>query len=244
MFVIKKQPRFDYWTCSKFSNWIRGNTKPGALSWKEWDTWHELAKKKHPLRYWMAEDGLTLLQDIVYLPSDIWYTIRIYIRNRFIDKIHYLRTGLKPGEYYDLDYRIINGLFYELVEFVESEQAHLMKCYEKEKNYKFINGRCPQAGLDYLEWASNLKLDESYGISLHDKDYNKPTEQAKVAQKITQLYFWWKNRPNRIDPHDIFSKEKDGKYYFRQIQKMQEEYDKEDTKMLIKLIKIRGSLWT
>jgi len=244
MFGIKKQSRFNYWACSKVSNWIRGNTKPGALSWGEWDTWHKLAKKKHPLRYWMAEEGLTILQDIVYLPSDIIYTIRIYIKNRFIDKIHYIRTGLKPGEYYDLDYRILNGLFYELVEFVESEQAHLMKVYEKERNYKFINGRCVRAGLDYLNWACNLRLDENYGLTKDDKDYGKLTDQAKTAYKILKLYNWWKNRSNRLDPHDVFSKEKDGKYYYREIQKLEEAYEQEDTKMLIKLIKIRGSLWT
>lgn len=243
MFGIKKQPRFNYWSCSRLSNWIRGNNKPGALSWGEWDIWHKLAKKKHPIRYWIAEEGLTLLQDIVYLPSDILYTIRVYIRNRFIDKIHYLRTGLKPGEYYDLDYRILNGLFYELVEFVESEQAHLMKAYE-ERDYKFINGRCPQAGLDYLDWACNLKLDESYGLSLNDKDYGKPTSQAKSAQKILELYHWWKNRPSRPNPYDLFSKEKDGKYYYKKIHDLEKAYDKEDTKMLIKLIKVRGALWT
>lgn len=244
MFAIKKQSRFNHWSCSKIANLIRGNNKPGALSWQEWESWHKLAKKKHPIRYWVAEEGLDLLQDILYLPSDILYTIRVYIRNRFIDKMHYIRTGLKPGEYYDLDYRILHGLFYELVEFVECEQAHLMKVYEKERNYQFINGRCIQAGLDYLDWACNLRLDENYGITLDDKDYGKLTDQAKTAHKILKLYHWWKNRPNRIDPHDLFSKEKDGKYYYREIQKIQEAYDKEDTKMLIKLIKIRGSLWT
>lgn len=243
MFKIKKQSRFNYWSCSRFSNWIRGNNKPGALSWGEWEVWHKLAKKKHPIRYWIAEEGLTILQDIVYLPSDILYTIRVYIRNRFIDKMHYIKTGLKPGEYYDLDYRILNGLFYELVEFVESEQAHLMKAY-KERNYKFVNGRCPQAGLDYLDWACNLKLDENYGIPMDDKDYGKPTPQAKTAHKILELYHWWKNRPNRPNSHDLFSKEKDGKDYYKKIAELEKAYDREDTKMLIKLIKVRGSLWT
>jgi hypothetical protein len=42
----------------------------------------------------------------------------------------------------------------------------------------------------------------------------------------------------------MFSKEKDGKNYYKKINKAMDDYDKEDTKMLIEFIKIRGSLWT
>lgn len=243
MFGIKKRSRFYYWSCSKFADWVRGTPKPFALEWEKWDTWNEEAKQKHPFRYWVAEELLDFLQDLVNFPMDIYYTIEVYIRNRYIDKTHYLKTGLKAGEYYDLDYRILHGLFYELVDFVEIEQAHLMKYYE-DKNYVFKNGRCVQAGLDYLEWASNLTLDENYGISPEDKDYGKPTEQSKTATKILKLYHWWKNRPNRINPHNVFTKEKDGKEYYKKIHDAEEAYEKQDTKMLIKLIKMRRNLWT
>jgi hypothetical protein len=243
MFRLKKRSRFNYWGCSKFADWIRGTPKPFALEWDAWTTWHKEAKSKHPFRYWIADELLDILQDIVYLPIDIYYTIEVYIRNRFIDKIHYLKTGLKPGEYYDLDYRILHGLFYELVKLVESEFAHMASCGQKNK-YKFIRGRCTQAGLDYLDWSMNLKYGDNDGILKGDKLYGKPTHQAETAEKILELYKWWKNRDNRQDPHELFSKENSGKYYYRKIHKMEESYDKEDTKMLIELIKIRKSLWT
>lgn len=233
----------DYWSCSKFANLIRGSEKPHALSWDEWETWREESAKKHPFRYWVAEEVLDFLQDVVNFPLDVYHTIEVYIRNRFVDKLHYLRTGLKPGEYYDLDYRILHGLFNELVIYVESELAHTMKAYP-ERNYKFIKGRCKQAGLDYLNWAGRLNMNEDYGVSPEDKDYGKPTAQAIDSQKILELYNWWKERDNRTDPHDLFSKEKDGQYYYRKIAKMEDNYDKEDTKKLIELIKIRESLWT
>lgn len=244
----------DYWSCSKLANWIRGTPKPFALEWKAWDIWHEQAKKKHPFRYWIAEEFLNKIQDFINLPIDIYHTIEIYIRNRFIDKIHYLKTGLKPGEYYDLDYRILNGLFYELVEFVEVEQAHLMKCYEKEKKYKFIKGRCPQAGLDYLDWACNLKLNEDYGISPDSEDYGKPTEQAEKSKIILKLYHWWKNRPNRKNPYDIIESGQSENWHscvgiyskadkIKLANQIDEEYYQEDTNMLIELIKNRRHLW-
>jgi len=242
-FVLIKKSRIDYWSCSKFADCIRGTPKPFALEWKAWDTWREEAKKKHPLRYWVAEKLLDYLQDLVNLPMDIYHTIEVYIHNRFIDKTHYLKTGLKAGEYYDLDYRMIHGLFNELVDLVEVEYAHLFKCY-KEKKYKFIKGRCVEAGLDYLNWASSLTYNQDYCFKKGDKGFGEPTEQALAARKTTELYNWWKNRDNRPDPYDIFSEEKDGKKFYTKISKAQEGYDKEDTKMLIELIKIRGSLWT
>ena len=243
MFKIKKYSRFNYWSCSKIADWVRGTPKPTALEWEAWDSWHDEAKKKHPIRYWIAEEMFDFLQDVVNLPFDIYHTIEVYIRNRYVDKIHYLRTGLKPGEYYDLDWRILNGLFNELAIYVESELAYTMTAY-KDRRYKFVKGRCKQAGLDHLDWAMNLKMNEDYGVLPDDKDYGKPTAQAIAAKKIYELYNWWLDREYRVNPHDLFTKEKDGKYYFRQIQKMEEAYDKEDTKMLIKLIKIRSDLWT
>jgi hypothetical protein len=241
--MIKKRPRIDYWSCSNFANFIRGDEKPFALPFEEWEKWRETSAKKHPFRYWVAEEGLDFLQNIVNLPMDIYHTIEVYVRNRYIDKLHYLRTGLKPGKYYDLDYRILHGLFNELVIFVESELAHTMKAYP-ERNYKFIKGRCKQAGLDYLEWACNLKLNEDYGFNPDNEDYNKPTAHAIGSQKILELYNWWLDRDYRANPYDLFTKEKDGKYYYRKIDEMEHKYDEEDTEKLIELIKIRSSLWT
>lgn len=243
MFNLKKQSRFNYWNCSRLADRIRGTKKPYALEWDAWDEWHKEAQTQHPYRYWISEKLLNWLQDIVYLPCDIYHTIEVYVRNRFIDKTHYLNTGLKPGSYYDLDYRIIHGLFNELVNLVEVEYANLSK-WRKQKKYKFVRGRCADAGLDYLKWASGLTYNKDYGLRKGDKGFGDPTEQAIAARKTIELYSWWKNRNNRPDPYETFSEEKDGKSWYKKISKMQDGYEKEDTKMLIELIKTRKSLWT
>lgn len=235
----------DYWSSSKFANWIRGSEKPWALGWQEWETWHKNAKDKHPYRYWIAEEFLRKLQDFVNLPMDIYHTIQVYIRNRWIDKVHYLRTDLTPGEYYDLDTRILHALFTELTDLVEVEYASMQKYNKEEHNYVFKKGRCALAGLDYLNWAGRLKYDEHMGFNPEDEFiYNKPTPQAEAAQTTLELYNWWKNRDNRPDPYELFTKEKDGPQYYLEIDDMEQKYEQEDTDMLIKLITIRGSLWT
>lgn len=230
--------RYHYWTCSKFADWIRGEKKPFALEFGQWDKWRDKQKKERPWRFWLSDTVLGKIQDFIYYPSDLYYTIRAYMRNRYISKIHYLKTGLKPGEYYDFDDRILYGLFNELVIFVEMELAHLSK-WKKDKKYKFENGRCIDAAYDYFEWANNLK------------HQGKLTPQAKASRKIQQLYEWWTiERVNRPDAYSLVNWQNAKKFPRLKTQaadaidKIEKTYEKEDTKMLIELIRLRDHLWT
>ena len=231
MFGINKRSRYNYWSCSDLADCIRGTDKPKALPIDDWDAWNEETKKKSPFRYWASEVFLDFFQDLINLPLDIIYTIRIYVKNRWIDKIQYLKTGLEPGVYYDLDHRILHGLFNELVDFVEIEYAQL-SISDSKKEYKFVKGRCAEAGLDHLDWASNL---------MHK---NQLTNQAISAIEVLKLYKWWKNRDKRENPYDLYDEEKDGEFYYKIIDNIEQDYEQEDTDMLIRLIKIRDSLWT
>lgn len=242
--------RFNYWSCSSFADWLRGEKKPHILGFEEWDDWRTKAKSSKPLRYYLAENVLNRLQDIVMFPRDVLDSCRNYWHNRFVSKTHFLKTGLEPGVYHELDERILHGLFNELKDFVEVELAW-MHGYGN-KDYKFRGGRCREAGLDHLEWASKLKYDEFVGKD--DPKYGKPTPQAESAVVIKELYDWWTEaRPSRPEPMDASgwsehyekkSTDKDRTAAFRKLQKIEREYEKEDERMLVKLIKVRGSLWT
>ena len=50
--------RNHYWTCSKFADWLRGSPKGGAKTSGEWRKWEIEAKSAHPIRWWLAEEGL------------------------------------------------------------------------------------------------------------------------------------------------------------------------------------------
>ena len=223
--------RVNYWSCSKFADMIRGEKKPFALSFEDWDIWKEKQRKERPWRYWMSDTVLRKLQNLIYYPSDLWHSIRCYLKNRYLTQTHNLKTGLKKGEWYDLDTRILHGLFNELVEFVEVELAHLSK-WDRNKKYKFKNGRCIEAAYDYFKWANNLP-EESYRTQRED------------SIKIKELYEWWtKQRPNRDDPLMTITKKSHGEEYYKLIDDIEQDYEKEDTAKLIELIKIRRSLWT
>lgn len=257
--------RVHYWNCSKFANWIRGEDKPYALEWGEWSRWHLEQKQKRPFRYWLSDTFLSKLQNVVYFPSDVYYAVKTYIRNRYIDKIQYLHTGLKPGEYYDFDHRLIHALFNELVDFVEKELSYLSK-WDRNKQYKFKNGRCVEAAYDYFKSVED-NFDEVRTMVLKEPKTSALFAQRmgmldaarrdlNTSKKIKKLYEWWTIiRPNRVSPYsdnslgdidDILDTKKT-KVNILRIQKsidIEEEHNKEDTKMLIELIKIRGSLWT
>ncbi len=220
----------NHWSCSKFADWLRGTPKPFAATAEEWRTWRDMAKKKK-FRYWLTEEGLDHLQSFVNWPEDTARKVRCYINNRWITKSHALTSGLERGQWHDFDIRLLHSVFDELINFVEIELAST-PLHSSEKKYKATwGGRSPEAGTDHLKWASELK-NENNGCP----DDGQPSQQALAAQETLALYQWWKvERPNRPDSNNITSQEK---------LDLEKKQDDEDTAMLVRLVKIRQSLWT
>ena len=134
--------------------------------------------------------------------------------------------------------------------------------------WRWRTWRCSQAGIDHLDWA--MTLTNSDWVDKNDPNYGKPTSQALAAKEIKELYTWWtttyRNRPDPMDasgwsayceslrknhgdtwlgmsakaPDEIKTRDKAHKL----LDKIEKAYDKEDTEMMIRLIKIRDSLWT
>jgi hypothetical protein len=276
--------RSHYWTCSKFADWIRGTAKLGAGTSEEWDEWTTQAKMKHNFRYWLAEEGLDILQTIVYYPTDKLYDLKYYINNRYVTRSHALTAharDIKPGNWSDVGNRFLPCLFNELVNFVEIETAWSHVAWGSAEDrakyetpfwasgwFRWRTWRSPAAGLDHLDWAMTLTNEE--WLEEGKKHEAVPTSQALAAKEIKELYLWWTvTYRNRPDPYDASGwtaaceaqrSENGGKLSFgtpknpalkkaqdkahKLLQKIEDAYEKEDEAMLIRLIKIRQSLWT
>jgi hypothetical protein len=266
--------RARYWTCGSFADWLRGTPKPGAETSKGWRNWKKAAKAAHPFRYWLAEEFLHKLQNIVSWPGDKLNDLRYYINNRYISHSHALTAhprDISPGSWCDVGNRFLPCMFNELVDFIEVEQAwhHCAWSEEAGKKYnipwsrsffRFRTWRCPEAGMDYLVWASGLMMDDNSG----------PTQQAINAKELIDLYVWWTAiRPQRPDPYeasgwsalcekrrknndddDLFFEDEtpEDKALSREAldkcHAMEEQYEQEDEEMMIRLIKVRRGLWT
>lgn len=277
--------RSHYWTCSKFADWLRGTTKLKCGTSEEWNEWEDRAKRAYPIRWWLAEEGLDILQTIVYYPTDKLYDLKYYINNRYVTRSHSLTAharDIKPGDWCDVGNRFLPCLFNELVDFVEIETAWSHVAWgnsEATAKYKppfwatgwfrWRTWRCPQAGLDHLDWA--MTLTNKDWCSPDHPDYNKPTSQALAAKEIKELYLWWTvTYRNRPDPYDAsgwtaycelsrlqnggklnWDGSKDSKELrkastmaHKELQRIEKAYAKEDEAMMIRLIKIKDALWT
>ena len=278
--------RSNYWSCSKFADWLRGTPKGGAKTGEAWDDWHEYASKKYPIRYWIAEEGLDAVQNFIWWPVDRIYDVKYYINNRWITRSHALTANardIRPGTWCDVGYRFLPCLFNELQNFVEVELAwwHIAWDDEARAKYKapfwargwfrWRTWRCPEAGLANLKWQSELVWKESE-CRPGSKNIGKPTPQAEKALEILALYKWWtETYRNRPDPHDAsgwtaycekrrqvnpsvmglfndrgISKElkREGEKALKLTHKIEQQYEREDEQMMIRLIKIRDRLWT
>jgi len=267
----------NYWTCSKFADWIRGTTKLKCGTGKEWREWEEAAKARYPIRWWIAEEGLDKLQDVwCFIPERI-NDVRYYINNRWVTKTHALTahpSDIPRGEWRDVGNRFLPCLFNELVDFIEIEQAwhHCVWDDNARKRYGypwwrrwFRQWRCPEAGIDYLKWAMSLTNKDF----IKEGEVEEPTYQAKAAKEMFELYTWWKEvYPNRPDVHDASGwsaycdMRRERGYYLLDMedksedeakmrdtalaksQEIEKAYNDEDEAMMIRLIKIRESLWT
>ena len=178
--------------------------------------------------------------------------------------------------------RFLPCLFNELVDFIEVEKAwsHIAWGSKEDRAkydppfwasgwFRWRTWRCPQAGLDHLDWE--MTLTNSEWCESDNPDYNKPTLQAVNAKELKELYVWWtKTYRNRPDPYEasgwsahcdamrvkypgsfmssLNSKDpadqKASNKAHKLLQKIEADYEKEDEAMMIRLIKARDSLWT
>ena len=277
-----------YWTCSKFADWLRGTKSLKCGTSEEWDDWEKQARAKSSWRYWLADEGLRSVEKFIkFIPNKL-HSIKYYINNRWITRTHALTANprdIKPGTWCDVGNRFLPCLFNELQDFVETELAwwHLAWA-SKEERAKYNAPwwrfgwwtvrvwRCPQAGLDNLEWQSKLVFDDEW-MDKTDPRYGKPTPQAIKAQEILDLYKWWtevyRNRPDPMDASgwsaycDACREEhgdsklggllsenkspklkKQGDKALKLCHKIEQQYEKEDEQMMIRLIKVRHGLWT
>ena len=275
--------RSHYWTIGKFADWLRGTTKLKCGTSEEWNDWEDRAKAAHPIRWWIAEEGLDHLQKFVYYIPDRLNDIRYHINNRWVSHSHALTAhprDIQPGSWSDVGNRFLPCMFNELVDFVEIEQAWHHCIWSDDAKTKFDvpwyrsgwlrwrTWRCPEAGMEYLRWAEKLTNEEF--LEEGEKHLAVPTYQAKAAKEIIELYTWWTTTyRNRPDPYDAsgwteyceasraanggklsWSGDKDpelkkmSNVAMKKLRKMEADYEKEEEQMMIRLIKIRGSLWT
>ena len=190
------------------------------------------------------------IEDRIWDIKRVFNDMKYWISHRTYDKYHVVRTGLPVG-YSDFVEKMLHTNFTMLVDFIEVEKAWLNHiCHGTPHPFpwwqrKFRKFRSAPDGLDYLYWECHLDV----------SDVGHSQREAAIEQR--ELYRWWIDiRPNRDDPDEVSgwttfnsmcaSKgiNKEMRKALKISSKIEAQYAKEDEAMLIRLMKIRLSLWT
>jgi len=189
--------------------------------------------------------------------------VRNWIRFRTWDRYDVLKMEISK-DYHDPDYILLHANFQILKDFVEIELAAMNDATSEDepetddissflgnfgkkfRRYKRKRIRNPSSGLKHLDW----EIAETSGT------------QTASAQEKKLLYLWWTQvRPTRADPyeHPLFNEPQDlsedqsfaaifnrphNKELAEARSKLEAFYEEEDEEMLIRLIKVRRSMWT
>lgn len=179
--------------------------------------------------------------------------------------------SLDKWRYHDPSEVLLHANFQVLVDFVEYEVCvhERPTWYTWMRKIPILGYFIPIArdrvgGLKHLDWECELTYDENW-VTKDDPRLGQLTSQAQAAREKRELYLWWKDvRPNRPDPYvasgisaffefnpitAVFDGSFDNNYdEWRKLSdecnRLEREYDEEDERNLIRLIKIRQSMWT
>lgn len=244
--------RAGQWLNKKWDKLIKPNwlVTPEAATMEDWETWRKEYKTKNPIRYWLTED--LPIHVIVFhrrfISDPIWW-----VKHRTIHRYNILETGLVPG-YYDYDTRIEKALFKAVVDHFEKETGWAypeFKKLPKDKRYDFIVQKRE-------EFIAELKNDE-YGQDQAVREQ----EQLDIYKWIKTDYSTWKDGWDEVGIPEFRKKMEDLGLHDpdKMMLKVPEPYDSEylalikashevDKKhqdevdaMLIRIIKVRHSLW-
>jgi len=183
-----------------------------------------------------------------------WYTIqfRSFVINLFRRKNIIRMRSLNAATWYDSDTRVFEACFQILADYVEKELAWMQLLTEGKSRwyhrwFPIRNGR--ELGLRYLHWEAELGADSPI--------------QSESAKTIRELYLWYRDvYQNRPDPFDSvpdrdfkLTPTEDGMYmlepetdeYYQLLTAAadieQAQLD-EMTAQLVRLVQVRGSMWT
>lgn len=173
-------------------------------------------------------DERTRFEKIKEFFPDIWRYSRIRdwyykIISRFWYKYYLIDTGLKRDQWYDTDTKMLYGLMKLLVDYVDGEKP-----------------------FEHIDWED----DEAH---------------RNAKKEIVAIYDWWKNYDTRMKEIDValdnwyvsrggdhkefldfFNSEStpESEQLFDHHEKLEEALLKEEEEMMVRLVKIRGFLWT
>jgi len=243
--------------------WLFQNM-PEIASIEEWDNWATKAQN-NKIRWFLTET----LPDYLSFRF-LWPYERIgrKLKNKYVRKYNLIHIhSLKATEYYGAGDRLMHGMFQLLADLVELEKAQQQIVWGNESVTGYIakgKDRKPEMGVKRLDWEIALGKKGGVNQSKNAKQIKalyiwwtvtrvnrvEPIDVKGTMGISTNEYYDDMRLENKKSIATIFNemvhdKDKDPELY-ESINKAcndaEEEYEKEDEKMLIRLVKLRKNL--
>jgi hypothetical protein len=172
---------------------------------------------------------------------DIWGVRQLQdfmwaIRYRTYKKFHIVKLDLKPG-YHDIDQRLVHANFCLLVQYVEKEKPFEHIDWDSDDGHK----NAAKEIKELYKWWKEVYPNYDKHNPLFADDVKCPEHDSKVYtvdEDGDPLTYVWEDKPGQ---EEIKRKFKEACLASHEYEKKQEE---EIEANLIRLIKIRGYLWT
>ena len=217
---------------------VRGVLRPVAATLDAWDAFDAKLLSERPIRFFLADILIPKIEDIAtYIPHKMC-RVRSYYIARFKFKTHCLMahpSDLKPGQWCDLTGRLLPCMFNSLVDFVELELPDDKSNGMPKKRRSHHNSE----------------------MLLKKRANDKDSHEAEQYKELLALYHWWTVvYKGREDPHDLVGfntgyefdlRAKQPWYMPEMLAKLNEIealYAQEEEDMMVRLIKLRHTLWT
>jgi hypothetical protein len=235
--------------------------RPDLLFASELRLWRETLAKNRPAAYLLGIRLPNLLNAAAVHCAAPWRGFKREWRARVSERCHWVHTGLAPG-LYDADRRMLHVNFQLLTDFIEIELAALERATPSEGGafprslWPWCASRSRQAGLARLAWLASLRETEE-----GPRPGNAGTRccEALIADEQAALYRWWTEaRAQRCDPEAALTQAIQARAHeglsetaraallaeCEKADALQVSYDLEDETNLIRLMRIRKSLWS
>jgi hypothetical protein len=221
-------------------NWyVSKVNKPLAATAEDWADWEENTRKNNPLKYFFFETMRTYFAVKKRKIKDLKYNLS----QKYLGGYHQLKLDVKRFTYpygkeklskyhwMDSDTQIELFMFQILVNYIENEQG-----YESLKE-RILNDevrKYDREAFVLYEWFINDYC-KPFGRPMLDDLYSRYPNHKKYGNIF-------RNNKNMSDDEKAYNKEK--AIIYGRINDHDEKMNKEMTENLIRLVNIRGSLWT
>ena len=242
-----------------------------AVEWDQyaakWDKW-AIKAQKNKIRWFFIETLPGFSYRFVWAYER---TVR-QLKYKYIWKCNLIKIhSLKATEWYGVDDRLMHGMFQLLVDLVEFDKANSQIVWSEDDVPRYMmkaNYRNPEMGIKRLNWEISLSEEEG---GLNQAKNAKKIKALYIWWTITRVNrtelidikgstgfstneYYGDMRSNKskdfaVTCHEIASNkgDKDQELY-ESVNKAYDdakvEYEKEDDKMLLQLVKLRRHLWT